>query len=218
MSPSAVVVKAREMGLDVIGICDHNSGGNVEAVSRAGERIGVAVLGGMEITSREEIHMLGFFKDIRSLRSTEDIVQEHLAGENDPNYFGEQLLMDEDDKILGSNNKLLIGATDMTLEEIVRMVHEQNGIVIASHVDRPSFSLLSQLGFIPDNLQLDGIELSSGKPLKHSVDIPHISSSDAHRKEEIGSGRTGFYVREGTVSEIELALKKSKGRRILSVS
>lgn len=216
MSPSAVVGQARERGLDVIAICDHNSAENVEAVSRAAETAGLAVIGGMEITSREEVHVLGLFKEDRLLSRAQDVVYDNLPGENDPGFFGEQLVMNEKDEVIRHNPRLLIGATNLALDEVVRLVHEFGGLAIASHVDRPSFSLISQLGFIPEGLGLDGAEVCSGSAPALPEDLPVITSSDAHRPGEIGVRHTRFLVEEPTTPEIGLALKQRAGRRIVS--
>ena len=215
MSPSTVVRQAIWRGLDLIAICDHNSAENVEAVSRAGEKAGLAVIGGMEITSREEVHVLGLFGEKRLLNSAQDVVYDHLAGENDPDTFGPQLVMDEHDKVIRHNRKLLIGATDLTLSEVVATVHELGGMAIASHVDRPSFSVISQLGFIPPDLGLDAVEVCSEDAPGIPEGLAVISSSDAHRPEEIGVRSTRFLVERPTCSEIGLALGEAQGRRIL---
>ena len=199
----------------MIAICDHNSAENVEAVSRAGKKAGLAVIGGMEITSREEVHVLGLFGEKRLLREAQDVVYDNLPGENDPEAFGRQLIIDEQDNIIGHNRRLLIGATDLTLDEVVRTVHEFGGIAIASHVDRPSFSVLSQLGFIPDGLGLDGVEVCSDDVPGLPEGMPVVNSSDAHRPEDIGARCTRFLLERATSPEIGLALARKKGRRIL---
>ena len=215
MSPSTVVGQALRRGLDVIAVCDHNSAENVEAVSLAGQKAGLAVIGGMEITSREEVHVLGLFGEKRLLSAAQDVVYDNLPGENDPDTFGEQLVTDEHDKVIGHNRRLLIGATDLTLDDVVRTIHEFDGIAIASHVDRPSFSVLSQLGFIPDGLGLDGVEVCSENVPGIPEGLAVVNSSDAHRPADIGARRTRFLIERPTLPEIGLALRQVKGRRIL---
>ncbi len=202
--------------MDIIAVCDHNSAENVEAVRRAAEKVELAVIGGMEITSREEVHVLALFRKQKHLIAAQDMVYESLPGENDPDFFGEQLVMDAEDHVVRQNQKLLIGATELTLGEVVDMIHALEGIAIASHVDRPSFSVLSQLGFIPEDLGLDGVEVCFGRIPALSRNLPVISSSDAHRLEQIGMKHTCFLVESGTASEIGLALKQTRGRAILS--
>jgi len=216
MSPSVVVRQARRRGLELIAICDHNSGENVQAVSRAAQRAGLAVIGGMEITSREEVHVLGLFGDDRRLAAAQREVYDHLPGENDPEAFGEQLVMDEQDRVIGHNRRLLIGATDLTLDEVVRAVHELDGLAIASHVDRPSFSVLSQLGFIPEGLGLDAVEVGSGPVPSLPESLPVIWSSDAHFPDQIGARHTRFLIASPTQSEIGMALRRTAQRRVLT--
>jgi len=215
MSPPAVVREARKRGLHVIAVCDHNSAENVEAASRAAEEAGLAVIGGMEISTREEVHVLGLFKDDHGLGSAQEVVYKNLSGENDPDTFGEQLVMNERGEVVRHNRRLLIGATDLSLEEVVRTIHRLGGIAIAAHVDRPSFSVISQLGFIPLGLQLDGVEVCSDTPPGLPEDLAIVRSSDAHRPEEIGCRYTRFLLEGPTASEIEMALRRIDGRRIL---
>jgi len=216
MSPSRVVKEAREQNLDVIAVCDHNSGENVAATCRAGQETGVAVIGGIEICSREEVHVLGLFPTDGSLDKVQDVVCENLPGSNDAEFFGEQLVMDEADNVVRQNQRLLIGATLLGLDEIVEMIHTFGGLAIASHVDRPSFSILSQLGFFPPGLGLDGVEVFFGRDVKElPAGIQLVSSSDAHHPGEIGRNRTRFGIEKGTVAEIGMALKGSEGRRVL---
>ena len=215
MTPVVVVRAAKERRLDVIAICDHNSAENVAAVRKAARTVGLAVIGGMEITSREEVHVLGLFAEDRALAAAQRVVWEHLPGQNDPDAFGEQLIVDEQDKVIGRNQRLLIGATELALEEVVGTIHTFGGIAIAAHVDRPSFSVVSQLGFIPDDLGLDGVEICSWS---ESVvgRLPVIFSSDAHRPKEIGTPCTRFFIEAPTVPEIEMTLRQLDGRRILT--
>ena len=216
MSPPAVVRWGREKGLQVIAICDHNTAENVEATRRAAENTGLTVLGGMEICSREEVHVLAIFDEDRALRSAQQVVYESLSGENDPETFGEQWVCDERGEVVGHNTRLLIGATALSLEEVVGTIHSLGGVAIAAHVDRPSFSLLSQLGFIPAGLGLDGVEVCSEWVPALPGDLAVIRSSDAHRPAEIGSRHTRFLVEKPTASEIGMALRRIEGRRIVT--
>jgi len=216
MSPPAVVRRGRERGLDLIAVCDHNSAENVEAVITAAQNIGLAVIGGMEISSREEVHVLGIFKDDDALRSAQEIVYENLDGWNNAETFGEQLVMNERAEVLRSNVRLLIGATGLSLEQVVLTIHRLGGIAIAAHVDRPSFSVISQLGFIPPRLGLDGVEVCSDDLPPLPEDLPVLRSSDAHRLEEIGSRCTRFLLESPTVPEIGMALRGINGRRIVT--
>lgn len=215
MVPSAVVSAAKERGLDMIAICDHNSAENAAPFRRVGEAAGLVVIDGMEITSREEVHLLALFPDEATATAMQDEVYAHLPGENDSEFFGEQWVVDDRDQVVAENGRLLIGATELTLREIVDRVHGNGGIVIAAHVERPSYSLLGQLGFVPRDLNLDAVETCSEAIAVRDAALPIVRSSDAHRLDEIGDRCTEFLLEEGTLEEIAFALKGEGGRRIV---
>ena len=222
MSPITIVEKSLEKGLDLIAVCDHNSAENVGAVLRAGARRGLHVLPGMEINSLEEVHTLAIFDSEKQAFSMQEIVYENLDGTNRPDLFGDQVVANEHDEVEGYNDRMLIGATRLRLAEIVSEVHRLGGLSIASHVDRPSYSLLGQLGFVPQDLRLDALEVSYHVRRDHFAgreseidDLPVITSSDAHFKRDIGKVHTTFYVEIPSVDEIRMAFKKERGRRVV---
>lgn len=219
MLPTTIIKQARDKNIDVVGICDHNSAENVLAVKKAGEKKGVKVLGGMEMSSSEEVHILAFFDDDDALLEMQNIVYENLFGENDEKYFGEQLIVDEYDKIIGSTNKLLIGSTSLGIDRIVELVHSLGGLAVASHVDRDSFSIIAQLGFIPKELPLDALELSWRCELSEvnnyeSYGLPLVKSSDAHFLSDIGKAVTTFSLSVPSFSEVVMAFQDVEGRAV----
>jgi len=214
MTPGAIVSKAIEMGLDIIAVTDHNSAGNVIAVKKAGEKAGLTVIGGMEICSEEEVHLLAYFEKNKDLFNMEEIVQNNLPGENDAEAFGDQVFLDSNDKILGVSEKLLFGATTLSIDRIIELVHQNHGMIIAAHVDREAFSIISQLGYIPEGMPLDGIEIvrsDSG----YLYEYPAISCSDAHYIEDIGKGITEFKIMEPGIKELIMALNREDGREVV---
>lgn len=221
MSPRAIVEKGQERGLDIIALCDHNSAENVVAAMRAGVQRGLYVLPGMEINSREEVHTLAIFDNEKQAFAMQEIVYKHLKGTNRPELFGDQVVANEFDEVEGFNDRMLIGATQLGLYEIINEVHRLGGLSIASHVDRPTFSVLSQLGFIPPDLAVDALEISrhlNRRPVKTKVpgvdDFPIVRFSDAHFLEDIGRPCTSFWLEFPTVNEIRMALKGECGRRV----
>ncbi len=215
MRPTAIVKQARKVGLDMIGICDHNSVENVAAVIRAGVREGLSVIPGIEITSQEEVHILGLFKTEQDLTPFQDMVYENLSGENNEDVFGSQEIVDEWDQVKGQNRKLLIGATTLTVEEIVKAIHQWGGLAIASHIDRERFGILGQLGLIPEGLQLDALEVSDRSLMKQKRGYPLVTFSDAHFLNDIGKNFTSFMVEGLSFDEINKALHREKGRKIV---
>jgi PHP family Zn ribbon phosphoesterase len=125
-----------------------------------------------------------------------------------------------DDDVLGFNHRLLIGATTLRLEEVVSSTRSLGGLAIAAHIDRESSSLIGQLGFVPDGLPLDALEVSPALSLeeaarRYDLSIPLIQSSDAHSKEEIGRCRTRLLMEQPSVEEIRKALQGREGRRCI---
>jgi PHP family Zn ribbon phosphoesterase len=216
MQATAIVRQARKMGLDMIGICDHNSAENAAGVIKAGLREGLSVIAGMEITSREEAHILGLFENEDDLMRMQELVYENLPGENSEESFGPQTVVDEWDHAVGTNRRLLIGATTLSVEQIADAIHELHGLVIASHVDRERFSLTGQLGFIPKELNLDAVEVSRPFPAGQGYGYPVVTSSDAHFLEDIGKRFTCFMLEDVSLSEIRKALRAESGRKIVA--
>ncbi|MBN1277443.1 MAG: hypothetical protein JXA35_08100 [Deltaproteobacteria bacterium] len=217
MTPKAIVENSLEKGLDIIAVCDHNSAENVEATIRIGLKKGIKVLPGLEICSREEVHSLAIFESAGQALQMQEIVYDHLKGTNRPEFFGDQVVANEFDEVEGFNDHLLIGASGLGLIDIIDNVHKLGGISIASHVDRPSFSIISQLGFIPKDLPLDGIEISQISKINEisaMTELPVMTFSDAHFIKDIGRVHTKFHVEAASFDEIRRALKGESGRKI----
>lgn len=222
MSPREVVNAALSKGLGLIGICDHNSAENVLAVKKAGERNGLMVLGGMEVASSEEAHILVFFDEDSDLLGFQEYIYKHLTGANDESSFGLQVIADDEDGVTGFCDRLLIGATSLPAAAIVAAAGAGKGesLVVAAHVDRESFSIIGQLGFIPPSLGLDALEVSARMTVAEARDrfpecakYPIITSSDAHHPEDVGKSTMWFTVENGTAAEIKKAFAGKDGRK-----
>lgn len=220
MSPKRVIEKALEKNLNIIGVCDHNSAENVVAAKNVALKKKIAVLAGMEVSSVEEVHVIALFDDVSLVLKLQKIVYESLPlEENKEEYFGQQIIANEFDEIEGYNKKLLISATTLTLKRIIYEIHNLGGLAIAAHIDRESYSVIGQLGFIPQDLEFDALELSPNISESKALDrfpeikeFPLISSSDAHFLKDIGKSTTSFFLNEPTIYEIQNALKKIDGR------
>jgi len=222
MRPCAIINQALIMGLDMIAICDHNSAENIAAFMSAGSKKGLTVLPGIEVTSKEEIHLLALFDRREDCMALQDLIYQNLLGENVEEVFGCQTMANERDETIGINRKMLIGATLLPLEQIVLRVGSLRGITIASHIDRQAFSLLGQLGFIPEGISLDGLEISpriskeEAQKRFHSYQrFSFVRFSDAHRLQDIGKSITYFLLNETSLEEVKMALHRQEGRRVL---
>jgi len=222
MYPSAIVEKCTNERLDVIAICDHNSSENVSYVINAARGKPIIVLPGMELTSKEEVHVIALFDNINDLLKLQDIVYGALRGMNREEVFGCQPIVNEIDEVEGFNDRLLIGATELSLQESVEAIHKLHGLAIAAHIDRESFGVIGQLGFIPPDIQFDALEISYRTGLKKTrkkypefFNYPFIESSDAHFIRDIGKGSTKIFMENPTISEIKMAFEGRGGRYII---
>jgi PHP family Zn ribbon phosphoesterase len=189
---------------------------------RAARTTNIRVIPGLEVTSQEEVHVLALFDTVKTALKLQAHVYEKLPGENDEEAFGRQVVVNEKEEVEGFNNKLLIGATTIPLEEVIRLIHSLGGVSIASHIDREAFSIIGQLGFIPESLALDALEISPRTTFEKAIkaypyDYPITCSSDAHHPDEIGNGYTSFLLEEGTLAEIKKALNNEDGRKLIQV-
>jgi len=220
MSPKGIISSAKKKEIDILGICDHNSSENSLAVMNVAKKMNIKVFPGLEVTSQEEVHVLALFDDIENALKLQEYVYKNLPGENDEEAFGKQVIVNEKEEVLGFNDKLLIGATTIPLDEVIQLIHSFDGITIASHIDRESFSIIGQLGFVPENLELDALEISPNITFeeakkRYKNNYPITCSSDAHYPDDIGKGFTTFLLKDGTLAEIKKALKNEEGRKLI---
>jgi predicted metal-dependent phosphoesterase TrpH len=223
MTPRKIAARAADLGLSIIAVCDHHSIDNFAAVSRASVKRNVFAIPGMEVSTREEAHVVALFESSEKALEFQRLIYDNLPpGENDEKLFGEQLVANENDELEGYNRRLLIAAVDLPLSRIIREIHERGGIAVASHIDRESFSVIQQLGFIPDDLEFDALEISSRMSLekaretyKDLADHTFITSSDAHFLDEIGNAYTSLLLEKADFNEIKMALSNIDGRRVL---
>lgn len=223
MTPANIVEKAASLGINIIAISDHNSAENVPPAVNLAQKKGITVIAGMEITSAEEVHILGLFGRIEDSMKMQSIVYESLQpGENDEDAFGMQVVVNEEDEVLEFNKRLLIGATSLSVKKIIELVHEFNGLAIASHIDREGFGIIGQLGFISPDLEFDALEISRRTPPDKALALfgeyrgfPWIRSSDSHRIEDVGKSSSGFVMEHATFDEMRLAFRGIEGRKIV---
>jgi len=220
MTPPAIVAEAVALGLQMIAVCDHNSVGNAAAVQKAaGDRL--AVLPGMEISTAEEVHILGIFPDIDCAMAVAENVLATLPSMREVSRtFGQQLLMDETGRMTEYERKMLSMASGFGLTQVVDLIKRNGGLAIASHIDRPSFSVFSQLGLFPDDAGFDAVEvttrgLASPQASQYtSLNLPIITSSDSHYLTDLGVSYSMFEMLELTFDDVALTFKGRDGRRI----
>jgi PHP family Zn ribbon phosphoesterase len=213
MLPELIVEQAQELGLNIIAVTDHNSAENAASVVNAAKGTGITVLPGMELQTREEAHLVCLFDTLEQVARWQEEVYAHLPPlKNDDDAFGTQIVLDASGEAVGTNERLLLTATSFSVEQTVQRVHALGGLCIPAHVDRPAYSIIANLGFIPPDLEITGVEISSLIGPKEARErFPQleryslITSGDAHRLSEM-SKRTTLKMAEPTVAEIALAL------------
>lgn len=223
MTPRNIVRHALAAGIDIVAITDHNAGDNVVAAMRAAEGTTVTVLPGMEVQTQEEVHLLVLFEKMRDFMKWCEFVAFHRSSlRNDEKKFGAQFVVDEEDELIRTEECMLLASTDLGIDEVVAQAAAIDGIIIAAHVDRPAYSLLSQLGFIPPEAMPDAVEVSRNTQWEQARikfpaigTLPIIISSDAHTIDDFVSGpKTMFLMEAPNLSEIRQALVAKDGRRI----
>jgi PHP family Zn ribbon phosphoesterase len=221
MLPPLIVQRALELGLAAIAVTDHNSAENVSAVRSAAWGSSLVVLPGMEVQTREEVHLLAIFDEVEQALLLQGAVYASLPQEsNRPEFFGEQWVVSPEGEPLRQNTRLLQTSTHFSVETAIELVHERGGICLAAHVDRPAFSLIANLGFVPAGLALDGVELSRtclpARFVSRHQDLAGFGvtcSGDAHRLQEM-TARTHYMVEAASVAELRLALAQRHGRSV----
>jgi PHP family Zn ribbon phosphoesterase len=215
MSPRNIVTRARQVGLDIVAITDHNMVENAfYAYELAGETAPL-VLFGMELQTMEEIHLLVLFDVYETALGFQRTIYDLLPDvKNDPVYFGDQVVVDEKDEIVRFEERLLLNSAQISLGEAVSTAKSRKGLVIPSHIDSATFSIISQLGFVPDDLAFDALEVVNREridailPFVGQNNFPFVSFSDAHYLNEIGRRRTALQLKEASLGEIGRALQE----------
>lgn len=173
MIPPLIVRRAQELGLNVIAITDHNCSANVTATVEAAAHTGITVLPGMEVQTREEVHMLCLFDTVEQVEAWDQVIRAELPDvKNNEDFFGPQYVVDATGEYRYTEERLLSTSTALSVEQVVDGVNALQGVCLPAHVDRPSFSILSNLGFIPPDLAIAGIEVSS-----HALDAAKFVQS-----------------------------------------
>jgi hypothetical protein len=222
MHPRALVERSLEKKLDMIAISDHNASANVRYVMEAAAGKNIQIIPAMEITTSEEVHLLALFGSLPDLMKLQTIVDQHLFGENDETRFGVQAIVNELGEVEGLNNQLLIGATDLAIDDTVDIIHQLGGLAIPAHIDRESFSVLSQLGFIDEHAHFDALEISKltgirqGRLRYQELNrYPFVTSSDAHFIRDIGISTTKILMAKPNFTELTMAFSGQNGRHIM---
>lgn len=222
MTPHHIVMRAAQYGVDAVAITDHNASANVAAAVEAAKNYGIKVFPGMEVECREEAHIVVLFDTLEQLAAWQKIVDANMSGlKNNAERFGAQFIVDDDDNFIAEEERMLLGPLKLSAAEVIQKVNAMGGMAIAAHVDKPSYSLLMQLGFLPSDMGLAAAEISSAgirelkeQKLKLALGgLNYVTDSDAHMMDSFINGPKNLItVKSLTVAELKLALAAEDGR------
>ncbi len=202
MTPKNIIDEAKKKGLSIIGITDHNSTYHAKLTRDIGAKNGIYVLMGVEVTTKEDVHCLAFFETDEQLDKFQIFISNHLPKiKNRPEIFGYQPVLDINENIVRMEEYLLNVALTANINSIEKRVHDLNGIFIPAHIDKLRNGLISHLGFVPENLKYDALEITRHTTAKNfKIKNPElnnktiIQNSDAHFLTDIGCIFNNFSV------------------------
>lgn len=174
-------------GLNIMALTDHNTTLNCPAFFEACKKNGIIPIAGMELTTAEDIHLVCLFEELKDAMDFNEVInKKRIPIKNRVDIFGEQLILNGNDEVIGHEDNLLSNATEVTIDEAPELVKAFGGVCYPAHIDRDANGILAVLGFFPPSPKFDCIEIrnpenSESLIEKHNLQGKRvIISSDAH--------------------------------------
>lgn len=206
LSPAVLVARAAAAGVGFLALSDHNTARNVPAFAALARRAGLVPLCGVEVTTQEELHCLCLFEDPQQAVEFGQRIEERLLKiANKPEKWGDQVVVDADENVVDEVPYWLGTATDLPLSTLGDWCHSAQGLFIPAHIDRPSQSVLSQLGYLPD-LAYDALEVRRDTGGLDARGKPLVRGSDAHYPDDVAQRWCEVEVDEPTFAALTRAL------------
>ncbi|GAB4493983.1 MAG: PHP domain-containing protein [Anaerolineales bacterium] len=217
MIPPLIVSQAIENGIQLIAITDHNASANIPAVMEATQGTGLVVLPGMELQTKEEVHLLCLFDTLEQVFSWQKQVDRFLPNlPNNIQYFGEQFVVDSTGEFIRREERLLLNSVNITLDEATAQITALGGLAVPAHIDRQANGLIAILGLIPPGLE--ALEISrhitpaaARQKYPQITDYPLLQSGDVHLLDGF-IGSTYFEIENPSIAELRLALAGQEKR------
>lgn len=214
MTPNNLVNMSLLNGMELVALTDHNSCLNCRAAVEVGRRSGITVVPGMELCTSEEAHVVCLFPTVEAAEAFEQYVREHAPSfSNRPEIFGEQVVMNADDEEIGREQRLLIGAADISVSAVAHLVQQYGGAAFPAHIDKDSYSVLSSLGAIPPEAGFHAAEITAHGEIPRLLQTnPELNGmillqdSDAHYLENMPEKGPWIDLPEATASCLIQAL------------
>lgn len=221
MIPPLIVEEAVQRGIRLIAITDHNSTANIAAVQKAARSSDLIVLPGMELQTREEVHVLCLFDGIDQAEELQSWVDQRLPNiANNIDFFGEQFIVDETGEFIRREDRLLLSSVDVTFTEAWQKVNAMDGLFIPAHINRTANGLLALLGLVPTDIPIEALEISRHiTPTAAQTKYPQIrgyplvQNGDVHYLDGF-LGTTDWSMTVASVSELRKALRGEDGRSL----
>jgi 3',5'-nucleoside bisphosphate phosphatase len=222
MIPPLIVEEAVERGIQWIAITDHNATANILAVQKAAEESGLVVLPGMELQTREEVHTLCLFDTLEQALALQEWVDAYLPNqENNPDFFGEQFVVDETGDFIRREERLLLNSVDVSLSDAWQKVCDLGGLFIPAHVNRQAFGMLAVLGLLPGDIPLEVLEISRHLNPEEAVrrfpqikGYPLIQNGDVHFLDDF-LGAAHYTVEAAQTNELRQSYLGLNGRSFI---
>lgn len=219
MTPANIAGMAFLAGLDIAAVADHNTARHCRVFAAWAERYGILAVPALELNTREDAHILCLFPDLESAEDFDVFVHSRLPDiKNRPDFFGEQLILDEDDQIVGREELLLTAGADISVYDIAELMEQRGGIAIPAHIDRPANSVPAHLGFIAEDMHFDVSEITrqgdADALLVQNPALagkPYITNSDAHYLHDLPDKEYSIEVQERTPAGVIVALRAGFG-------
>lgn len=214
MTPNNIAGMGVVAKLDIMALTDHNTCRNCPAFFKTAEANGIIPVAGMELTTAEDIHLVCLFERLEDAMEFDKAVNERrIPFKNRVDIFGEQMIMDENDEVIGVEENLLSNATTITVDEAPALVGGCGGICYPAHIDREANGIVATLGVFPEFPVFPCAEFhDSDKILQYCEKIPiisdkpHVVSSDAHYLWDISGRLNKFELEGGSADEVRRQL------------
>lgn len=198
-TPNNIAGMAYLSGIKIVALTDHNTTKNCPAFFEAAKRYGIIPVAGLELTTSEDIHLVCLFEKLDSALKFDEYLQERrVLIKNRTDVFGDQLILNGEDEIIGEDEHLLSNATTISLDEAPELIRSFGGICYPAHIDRDANGIIAILGTLPPTPHFECVEIHSGERIpefkeKYGLsDKLIIVSSDSHYLTDINESNNYF--------------------------
>lgn len=210
MLPTVIVKKAVDRGIDILALTDHNNARNTPSFAKACTVSGITGIYGLEVTSKEEVHVLTLFATVQEALAFSSFIESLLPPiQNDPLWLGNQWLVGTTENDLTQFDTCLAAPSDISFDLLVKTAIERGALVIPAHIDREFAGVFANLGFLPD-FPYAAVESIMVPPVVPTREYAVIQGSDAHLVEHIGRRSCFIEADEPSFCALKEALEAKK--------